>query len=75
MTKASDSGGRQPASGRGMAFDGAGYIVPLREGYSRKGGQNTAPTANSPRPPAPPPFRPASATISPTAAGDSAGKK
>lgn len=40
----------------GMALDG--YVKPMSEGYLRKGGQNAAPAANAPRPPAPPPFRP-----------------
>lgn len=59
MNKPNEPGNRQSGQEFEIALNGYGFIAPLREGYSRKGGQNVAPAANSPRPPAPPPFRPA----------------
>lgn len=59
------------SSGQKIAMDGAGRIAPLSEGYWRKGGQNTAPSANNPRPPAPPPFRPSQNNTSPSGASKS----
>jgi hypothetical protein len=60
-----------------MAFDGciradsAVRDKSVMEGYRRKGGQNSAPDANAPRPPAPPAFRPAAAPAAPTTGGNS----